>query len=182
MTAAAPIDPKYVSLLWAGPDQAGAVAALHKQLFDPPWDEAGIRALLDHPASTAFVAMIGNPKTAVGFVMGQLAADEAEILSIGVAKDWQRKGIGRRLVDGLARAVARAEVKRVFLEVAADNARGAGSLSPPRVHGDGTAQGLLRAQGQAAGRRPPAHAYRLTRAARAPVDAGRRVTYKAANA
>lgn len=122
MTAAAPIDPKYVSLLWAGPDQAGAIAALHVQLFDPPWDEAGIRALLDHPASTAFVAMVGNPKTAVGFVMGQLAADEAEILSIGVAKEWQRKGIGRRLVDGLARAVARAEVKRVFLEVAADNA------------------------------------------------------------
>jgi ribosomal-protein-alanine N-acetyltransferase len=116
------MDPKYVSLLWAGPDQAGAIAALHTQLFDPPWDEAGIRALLDHPASTAFVAMIGNPKTAVGFVMGQLAADEAEILSIGVAKEWQRKGIGRRLVDGLARAVARAEVKRVFLEVAADNA------------------------------------------------------------
>jgi ribosomal-protein-alanine N-acetyltransferase len=122
MTAAAPIDPKYVSLLWAGPDQAGAVAALHVQLFDPPWDEAGIRALLDHPASTAFVAMVGNPKMAVGFVMGQLAADEAEILSIGVAKAWQRKGIGRRLVDGLVRAVARAEVKRVFLEVAADDA------------------------------------------------------------
>lgn len=122
MTAAAPIDPKYVSLLWAGPDQAGAIAVLHKQLFDPPWDENDIRALLDHPASTAFAAMVGNPKTAVGFVMGQLAADEAEILSIGVAKDWQRKGIGRRLVDGLARAVARAEVKRVFLEVAADNA------------------------------------------------------------
>jgi ribosomal-protein-alanine N-acetyltransferase len=122
MTAAAPIDPKYVSLLWAGPDQAEAIAALHQQLFDPPWDEAGIRALLDHPASTAFVAVVGNPKTAIGFVMGQLVADEAEILSIGVAKEWQRKGIGRRLIDGLARALARAEVKRVFLEVAADNA------------------------------------------------------------
>lgn len=121
MNTAAPLDPKYVSLLWAGPDQAGSIAVLHKQLFDPPWDEAGIRALLDHPASTAFVAMIGNPKTAVGFVMGQLVADEAEILSIGVAKEWQRKGIGRRLMDGLARAVARAEAKRVFLEVAADN-------------------------------------------------------------
>jgi ribosomal-protein-alanine N-acetyltransferase len=122
MTAAAPIDPKYVSLLWAGPDQAEAIAALHKQLFDPPWDEAGIRALLDHPASTAFVAMVGNPKTAAGFVMAQLAADEGEILSVGVAKEWQRKGIGRRLIDGLARAMARAEVKCVFLEVAADNA------------------------------------------------------------
>jgi ribosomal-protein-alanine N-acetyltransferase len=122
MTAAAPLDPKYVSLLWAGPDQAGAIAGLHEQLFVPPWNEAGIRALLDHPASTAFVAMIGNPKTAVGFIMGQIAADEAEILSIGVAEPWQRKGLGKRLVDGLARAVKKAEGRSIFLEVAADNA------------------------------------------------------------
>lgn len=119
--AAPPLDPKYVSLLWAGPDQAAAIAQLHKQLFDPPWDEAGIRALLDHPASTAFAAMIGNPKSAIGFIMGQIAADEAEVLSIGVAKEWQRKGIGRRLVDGLARAVKKAEGKSIFLEVAEDN-------------------------------------------------------------
>ncbi len=91
MTAAASLDPKYVSLLWAGPEQAADVAALHAQLFDPPWSEDSIRTLLDHPASTAFLAVIGNPKVPVGFVLAQLAADEAEILSIGVAKDWQRK-------------------------------------------------------------------------------------------
>ena len=53
--------------------------------------------------------------------MGQLAADEAEILTIGVAKGWQKKGIGVRLVEGLARAVKRAEAKKLFLEVATDN-------------------------------------------------------------
>ena len=63
----------------------------------------------------------GVPKTCVGFVLAQLAADEAEILTIGVAKDWQRKGIGRRLVEGVARAAQRAEAKKLFLEVAADN-------------------------------------------------------------
>jgi ribosomal-protein-alanine N-acetyltransferase len=157
MIAAAPIDPKYVSLLWAGPDQAGAIAALHKRLFDPPWDEAGIRALLDHPASTAFVAMIGNPKTVVGFVMGQLAADEAEILSIGVANDWQRKGIGRRLVDGFARAVARAEVKRVFLEVAADNSAAVGLYPRLGFTETGRRKGYYERPGK-----PPVDALRLT--------------------
>jgi ribosomal-protein-alanine N-acetyltransferase len=121
MTAAASLDPKYVSLLWAGPEQAADVAALHAQLFDPPWSEDSIRKLLDHPASTAFLAVIGNPKVPVGFVLAQLAADEAEILSIGVSKDWQRKGLGVRLMEGLMRAAKRAEAKRLFLDVAADN-------------------------------------------------------------
>jgi [ribosomal protein S18]-alanine N-acetyltransferase len=121
MTTTQPLDPKYVSLLWAGPEQAAAVAKLHQELFDPPWDVDSIATLLDHPASTAFLAMIGNPKMPIGFVMAQLAADEAEILSIGVAKPWQRKGIGQRLIEGLARAAKRAEAKRLFLDVAADN-------------------------------------------------------------
>ncbi len=115
-------DPKYVSLLWAGPDQAAEVARLHAELFSPPWPEESVRGLLDHPASTAFLAMVGGvPKTCVGFVLAQLAADEAEILSVGVAKDWQGKGIGRRLIEGVARAAQRAEAKTLFLEVAADN-------------------------------------------------------------
>ena len=122
MTDATPFDPKYVSLLWAGPDQAAEIAQIHAQLFKPAWSEESVRALLDHPASTAFIAMVGGaPKTCVGFVMAQLAADEAEILSIGVLKDWQRKGIGKRLVEGVARAAQRAEAKKLFLEVAADN-------------------------------------------------------------
>lgn len=117
-----PLDPKLVSLLWAGPDRAGDIAALHGVLFDPPWGEKAIAGLLDHPASTAFVAVIGNPKEVAGFMMGQLAADEGEILSIGVSPKWQRRGLGRLLVEGLARALKRAEARRMFLEVAADNA------------------------------------------------------------
>lgn len=114
-------DLKYVSLLWAGVDRAQEIAALHARLFDPAWDEPAVRALLDHPASTAFVAFDGLGKSSPGFILGQLAADEAEILSLGVAPEWQRLGLGKRLIDGLARAVKRAEARRLFLEVAADN-------------------------------------------------------------
>lgn len=114
-------DPKYVSLLWAGPDRAAEVAALHAQLFNPAWNEDSIRILLDHPASTAFIAFDGGARETVGFVLGQLAADEAEILAIGVKSAWHRQGIARRMIEGLARAIERAEAKRLFLDVAADN-------------------------------------------------------------
>ncbi len=117
-----PLYRKLVSLLWAGPERAADIAGMHARLFDAPWNESSVAKLLEHPASTAFVAEIGLPKIAVGFIMGQVMADEAEILSLGVAPELQRRGLGRTLVDGLLRAARKAESKRLFLEVAADNA------------------------------------------------------------
>lgn len=117
------LDMKHVSLLWAGPERAAEMAPLHCLLFNPGWDEPAFDQLLAHPASTAFVAEIRVPmRVTVGFVLGQLAADEAEILTIGVAPELQRRGLGRKLIEGFARAAKRAEAKSLHLEVAADNA------------------------------------------------------------
>ena len=119
--AAIPLDPKNLSLLWASPERAEEVAALHARLFDQAWDAESIVRLIEHPASSSFIAQIREPRALAGFVIGRIAADEAEILSIGVAPEWQRRGIGRHMAEGLVRAARRAEVKRLFLEVAADN-------------------------------------------------------------
>jgi [ribosomal protein S18]-alanine N-acetyltransferase len=121
MNAEMPQEMKYVSLLWAGPDRAAEIAKLRSNLFAEPWSEGSVGVMLDNPASTAFIAFDGLSRQAVGFIMGQLAADEAEILSIGVAQGWQRMGIGTRMMEGLTRALERAEIKRLFLDVAADN-------------------------------------------------------------
>lgn len=118
----APFDPKNLSLLWASPELAGDISKLHGRLFDPPWDAESIAQLIEHPAAAAFVAQVREPKTLVGFVIGQIAADEAEILSVGVAPEWQRRGIARHMIEGLVRAAERADVRRLYLEVAADNA------------------------------------------------------------
>jgi ribosomal-protein-alanine N-acetyltransferase len=112
---------RHVSLLWAAPERAEELAELHAKLFNPSWNADAIRSLLEHPASTSLVAVAGNPKEVVGFIIGQLAADEAEILSLGVRSSWQRWGLGKHLVEGLIRASRRGEAKRLFLEVADDN-------------------------------------------------------------
>jgi [ribosomal protein S18]-alanine N-acetyltransferase len=116
-----PLDPKNLSLLWASPERAEEIASLHARLFDPAWDAQAITRLIEHPAAAAFVAQVRQPKVLAGFVIAQIAADEAEILSIGVAPEWQRRGVARQMLEGLARAARRAEAKRLFLEVAADN-------------------------------------------------------------
>jgi [ribosomal protein S18]-alanine N-acetyltransferase len=120
------IDYKHVSILWAASDNAAELASLHRGLFDKPWDAAAFEGLLSHPGSTAFLARLGSPVEMVGFIVGQLAADEAEILTLGVRADRQRHGIGRKLVEALARAVKKAEARRLFLEVAAGNAAALG--------------------------------------------------------
>lgn len=117
-----PLDPRNLSLLWASPDRSDEIAALHGRLFDPAWDAASVTASIEHPASASFIAQVRDPRVLAGFVIGRIAGDEAEIISIGVAPEWQRRGIGRHMVEGLVRAARRAEVKRLFLEVAADNA------------------------------------------------------------
>ena len=81
-----------------------------------------------------------------GFILGQLAADEAEILTLGVRKDMQRRGIGRRLVGGLARAAKKAEARRLFLEVGPGNAAALALYKAHGLPGDRRAQGLLRAR------------------------------------
>lgn len=59
---------------------------------------------------------------ATGFALGRAVADEAELLTLAVAPEAQRRGTGARLLaafeaDARARGAASA-----FLEVAADNA------------------------------------------------------------
>lgn len=116
-----PVDPKVVSIRIAEPDAAAEIAALHMRLFNPPWDEANVCELLIAPAALAFTARVGLPPLAIGFVIGQIAADVCEIISIGVADGWQRHGVGRILFGGFERAASRAGAKRLFLDVAADN-------------------------------------------------------------
>jgi ribosomal-protein-alanine N-acetyltransferase len=115
------LDGKRVSLLWAGPERAAEITRVHAKVFLPAWDEASILKILDHPAATSFVATLGGPTDVIGFIIGQIAADESEILTIGVDPERQRHGVGKLLVQGLMRAVQRAEVRRMFLDVATDN-------------------------------------------------------------
>ncbi len=110
-----------ISLLWASPERAEDVATLHGELFNPPWTTDAIRTLLEHPAAAALIAVAGMRREPAGFILAQLASDEAEILSVGVAPRFQRRGLGEKLIEGLVRAAAKAEARRLFLEVGVDN-------------------------------------------------------------
>lgn len=111
-----------VSLLFAGPERAAQIAELHAQLFAPAWSEQSVRELLEQPAAVSYVALVGQPAAPAGYVMCQIAGDEAEILSVGVALAHQRRGLGVLLLEGMRRVLQRQDIHKLFLEVAASNA------------------------------------------------------------
>ena len=63
-------------------------------------------------------ARSGNPKAApVGFVLARLAAGEAEILTVAVARAHRRHGLGWRLMDAVLRQLHADRAEALFLEV-----------------------------------------------------------------
>lgn len=125
-TPAKPLNPAHVSLLWARVEQASDLATLHASLFEKGWDTASFETMLNHPGSVALVACTSSPLEVGGFALAQVAADEAEILTIGVRPDWQRHGIATRLVEGLKRASKNAGAASLYLDVAETNAAAIG--------------------------------------------------------
>ena len=102
-------------------DHAEGMARLHGSLFDEPWSTSGFRQLLEHPGSLAFLATASDAAEPIGVIVGRVAADEAELLTLGVHAHCQRSGIGRRLVEALCQAAREAKARRLYLEVAAGN-------------------------------------------------------------
>lgn len=97
---------------------APVCAALHGLCFEKPWGTADFAALLALPTSRLFMRE-------EGFLLAARAADEMEILTLCVAPDARRKGVATQLLNALADEAERNQVKRIFLEVAADNAAAA---------------------------------------------------------
>jgi ribosomal-protein-alanine N-acetyltransferase len=103
----------------AEPADAQALAALHAAAFERAWAEASFEALLADPGAIAVLA------AGQGFALARVAADEVEVLTIAVAPQARRRGVGGALLDAVLRAARARGVRTAYLDVAADNAAAA---------------------------------------------------------
>lgn len=97
------------------------LAALHARCMDRGrvWSEGEFAVLLETHGSFAFVAPGEDP---LGMVLGWVVEGDAEILTIAVAPEGRRAGVGRVLVEAAVTAAREAGAVRMLLEVAANNA------------------------------------------------------------
>ena len=59
-----------------------------------------------------------------GFIVYRVAVDEAEIITIGVNPEMRRKGIASAMITIVEKTIKNQGVKKLFLEVAANNTPG----------------------------------------------------------
>lgn len=97
---------------------ASEMAKMHAQCFPQrPWKAREFEELMEQKG-----VFWGVDHQKRGFVLARKAADNAEILTLAVAPEHRRRGIGRELVANVMMACPALETERLFIEVAEDNA------------------------------------------------------------
>lgn len=93
-----------------------ALAALHAACFTTPrpWSEAEFASVLAAPGALLLTSDHG-------FLLGRVAAGQAELLTLAVAPAARRTGEGRDLVRRFLAAAEGQGATVAFLEVASDN-------------------------------------------------------------
>lgn len=72
--------------------------------------------------SESLVSPNENLMRIVGFVMMSAVLDEAHILNLAILHDFQKQGLGFRLMETVHAKARQSEIKSIFLEVRASNA------------------------------------------------------------
>ena len=96
---------------------APVLAAIHAGAFPPKevWGADAFSLQLSLPGVFALLDSDG------AMIMARIAADEAEILTLGVLAHLRRQGRARRLLDGAAQQARAGGAGSLFLEVSVHN-------------------------------------------------------------
>jgi ribosomal-protein-alanine N-acetyltransferase len=118
------------------------LARLHADCFpDDRWDERALSELLAMPGASGHLIEDAREARLLGFIIDLAIGNDAEVLTLAVARDWRRRGIARALLEDLFDRARRAGTAGVGLEVAADNLgarrlyESCGFVSTGRRHG-----------------------------------------------
>lgn len=110
-------DANAIALRRAGLAEAGLCAGLHAACFPASWDDGAFAQFLGAPGALVLLAAPGADASPQGLLVTRIAADEAELIALGVVPAYRRQGMARALLLAAMTALRQAGAKRLFLEV-----------------------------------------------------------------
>ncbi len=105
----------------AGFDDAQIMARLHGPAFPDAWPVQAFASLLQREGVIALLGTRQRGNEVDGFILIQIAVDEAEVLTLCVAEAARRSGLGRLLLGAACEAATSLNAVKIFLEVGEDN-------------------------------------------------------------
>ena len=117
-----------ISIRNVGPFDLGRLSRLHRGCFDEAWSRSDLAHLLAMPGGFGLVAKLFeggftrfDALRGIGFSLCRVTRDESELLSIGVAPSYRRRGVAGRLLEATMSRASATGAGVMFLEVAIDN-------------------------------------------------------------
>lgn len=96
------------------------ICQLEQQLFpDDSWEISALQDVFSQNYNHLFV--VEYKQQIVGYCIVQIMFDTAEILRIGVDKNYQGQGIAKQLLNNVVDFLTNLSVEKLLLEVRADN-------------------------------------------------------------
>ncbi|MCH5205868.1 MAG: ribosomal protein S18-alanine N-acetyltransferase [Oscillospiraceae bacterium] len=96
------------------------IAAIENDCFNNPWTREMIASEAENSLSMLSVEEIGG--SAAGYALGRVIAGEGELLRIGTAECFRRRGIAEKLLTSLLEKMRERGGETCFLEVRSQNA------------------------------------------------------------
>lgn len=104
-----------------GPDVAALMLYEGEMFGTEAWSAASYRAELADTGSRRYLVVEDDRRRLLGWAGVLVAADQAEVLTVGVVPSARRRGLGRRLLAALYDEASRRGARELFLEVRVDN-------------------------------------------------------------
>jgi ribosomal-protein-alanine N-acetyltransferase len=100
------------------PADLSEVAHLEKELYAFPWSIGNFR---DSVTAGYDCWTVTHGEVVIGYAVLMVALDEAHLLNIAVAPEWQNQGIGRAFLAHMVQVARDAACQIVYLEVRPSN-------------------------------------------------------------
>jgi ribosomal-protein-alanine N-acetyltransferase len=94
------------------------VLAIENRIYPYPWTPGNFRDSL-MAGYPCWVMHIGDE--IVGYAVAMVGVGELHLLNLSIAADWQRRGLGRELLNFVIQLAREAQAPRILLEVRGSN-------------------------------------------------------------